>query len=267
MTNNRLPNLGHFFFFLALTIFAFLASEAVVLALSHGTPVMQTLNDQRLQTIASLATYVIALALAFFAMPIFWHRSFTDGLEWHWRNARWWLPVAGLGAGFAAQGLTVFFPVPNDLPIDKIFRNPAAIWFLAFFGVVVAPLFEEVVFRGFLLPALAIAVDWMRLPRDPDPMLAIENLSAWRTRTDYSHQALIIASILTSIVFAMIHGPQLGWTIAAVSLLFVVSLMLCAVRIRLRSVAASAIVHSCYNLSVFISLFIATGGFRHLDKV
>ena len=67
--------------------------------------------------------------------------------------------------GFAAQGLTVFFPVPNDLPIEKIFRNPAAIWFLAFFGVVIAPLFEEVVFRGFLLPAIAIAVDWTRIPR------------------------------------------------------------------------------------------------------
>jgi membrane protease YdiL (CAAX protease family) len=47
----------------------------------------------------------------------------------------------------------------------------------------------------------------------------------------------------------------------------VVSLVLCAVRIRTGSVAASAFVHSCYNLSVFVSLFVATGGFRHLDKM
>ena len=79
MPTNRIPNLGHFFFFLALTVFAFLASEAAVLAVSHGTPVMQALSDQRLQTIASLMTYVFALVLAFFAMPVFWHRPFCRG--------------------------------------------------------------------------------------------------------------------------------------------------------------------------------------------
>jgi len=39
------------------------------------------------------------------------------------------------------------------------------------------------------------------------------------------------------------------------------------VRIRTGSVAASTVVHGCYNLSVFFTLFMATGGFRHLDKV
>jgi membrane protease YdiL (CAAX protease family) len=256
-------------FFLALTLFALLLSLAVVVsfAVAHGSEATQALSDQRLLTIASMTTYLLALGMAFFAMPVFWQRPFAEGVEWNWGNVRWWLAAAGLGMGFAAQGLTVFFPVPKDLPIDKIFRNPAAIWFLAFFGVVIAPLFEEVVFRGFLLPAIAIAVDWMRLPRGPEPIVALENLQAWRAGTEYSRAALVAASVLTSVLFALIHGQQLEWTWSAMSLLFVVSLVLCAVRLRMQSVAASTVVHGCYNLSVFVSLFVATDGFRHLDKV
>ncbi len=50
-------------------------------------------------------------------------------------------------------------------------------------------------------------------------------------------------------------------------MLFFVSLALTAVRIRTRSVACSTLVHASYNLSVFITLFIATGGYRHLEKM
>ncbi len=39
-----------------------------------------------------------------------------------------------------------------------------------------------------------------------------------------------------------------------------------AVRIRLRSVLASTLVHASYNFAVFFTAFIATGGYRHLDK-
>jgi uncharacterized protein len=262
---SRIPNFAHVLFFVALTLFALFASAALVLAFTHGG--MKTLEDQRALTIVSLLTYVIALVLAYFAMPVFWHRPFLIGVNWNGSQVNWWLGLVGLGLGFAAQIVTRFLPVPDDLPIDKLFRNPGAIWFLAFFAVVVAPLFEEVMFRGFLLPAIAIAVDWVRLPRGPEPMAALENLIAWRSRSDYSRAALIVASILTSFAFVAIHGPQLAYTLPAMGLLMVVSLVLCVVRIRTGSVAASTLVHSCYNLSVFVALFVATGGFRHLDKV
>ena len=39
------------------------------------------------------------------------------------------------------------------------------------------------------------------------------------------------------------------------------------VRVRTRSVACSALVHACYNLSVFIVLFLVTGGYRHLERI
>ena len=262
---SRIPNLGHFAFFLALTFFALFASAALVLAFSHGG--MKALEDQRALTIVSLLTYLIALVVAYFAMPVFWHRPFLTGVSWNASGVKWWMGLGGLAMGFAAQVVTRYLPVPDNLPIDQLFRDTKAIWLLAFFAVVIAPLFEEMMFRGFLLPAIAIAVDWARLPRGPEPMAALENLIEWRSRSDYSRAALIVASVLTSVAFVSIHGPQLAYTLPAMSLLMVVSLVLCAVRIRTGSVAASTLVHSCYNLSVFVSLFVATGGFRHLDKV
>jgi membrane protease YdiL (CAAX protease family) len=264
---SRIPNLLHFLFFLALTFFAMLVSEAVAVTLHHGMPLEAVLKDQRLQLIVNVMTYAIALGLAFVAMPVFWQRPFLAGLQWNFAKVRPWLGLLGLLIGFAAQGLTVFIPHPKELPIEGFFRNPALIWFLAFFGVVVGPLFEEVLFRGFLLPAIAIAVDWMRIPRGVDEIASLENLIAWRSGSGFSTAALAIASIITSVLFALIHAPQLGYTWAAVGMLVCVSLVLCVVRIRTGSVAASTLVHGCYNLSVFVTLFASTGGFRHLDKI
>src|SRR5271155_5864904 len=97
----RIPNLGHFAFFLALTFFALFASAALVLAFMHGG--MKTLEDQRALTIVNLLTYVIALVLAYFAMPVFWHRPFLMGVNWNVSQVKWWLGLVGLGLGFAAQ--------------------------------------------------------------------------------------------------------------------------------------------------------------------
>lgn len=264
---SRIPNLGHFLFFLALTMFALGLSETAILMLTHGMPVEAILKDQRLQLFANVMTYVIALGIAYFAMPVFWNRPFLVGLQWNAANVRWWLGLVGLVAGFAAQGVTVFIPHPKELPIEEIFHNPALIWFMVVFGVVVGPLFEEVMFRGFLLPAIAIAVDWVRIPRGADDLSSLENLIAWRSSNNYSHVALTVSSIITSTLFTLIHGPQLGFTVPALALLMCVSIGLCCVRIKTGSVAASALVHGCYNLSIFLTLFVSTGGFRHLDKM
>ena len=151
--------------------------------------------------------------------------------------------------------------------MEQFFHNPATIWLLVAFGTLLAPLFEEILFRGFLLPAIAIAVDWLRLPRHPalDPSEALSHLDTWRASESFSVPALLVASILTSLFFALIHAPQLGYTWPAIALLAAVSLVLCYVRLRTRSVAASTFIHASYNFSVFITLFITTGGFRHLE--
>jgi membrane protease YdiL (CAAX protease family) len=44
-------------------------------------------------------------------------------------------------------------------------------------------------------------------------------------------------------------------------------LILCAVRLGTRSLAASTTVHSLYNFLLFAVMFAQTGGFRHMDKM
>ena len=54
---------------------------------------------------------------------------------------------------------------------------------------------------------------------------------------------------------------------AALLALFSISLVLTFVRIKTGSVAASTLVHASYNFFDFLLLCIATGGYRHLDRL
>ena len=72
---------------------------------------------------------------------------------------------------------------------------------------------------------------------------------------------------MSSIGFALIHSSQLHGAKGPVAVLFVTSLAFSAVYIRLRSVAASTLVHIAYNGLIFIELLIQSGAYRHLDKL
>ena len=52
-------------------------------------------------------------------------------------------------------------PGPKEAPIDEVFKLPGAAWLLFLFGITLAPFFEELGFRGFLLPALCYAFEWI----------------------------------------------------------------------------------------------------------
>ncbi len=258
--STRIPNLGHLCLFLGLTFLSLIAAELVVVAAAHPHPFSAGFLDQKLQLIANVLTYLLALTAAWLLFPLLWQRNFLSGIHWNAPAARPWFIGLGLGTGIAAQAIITLIPTPKEMPIDALFHNPALIWILVGFGTLAAPLFEEILFRGFLLPGLAIAVDYLRLPKNLD---ALEH---WRASEAFSTPALFIASLITSALFALVHAPQLGLNWAAVLMLGCVSLLLCAVRIRTRSVAASTLVHITYNLSVVLTLAVTTGGFRHLER-
>jgi membrane protease YdiL (CAAX protease family) len=78
---------------------------------------------------------------------------------------------------------------------------------------------------------------------------------------------MVIASIATSLPFALVHAEQQGHALGPFLLLIAVSLVLCAVRLFTRSLACSVVVHACYNFLLFSLMLIGTGGFRHLEKM
>ena len=157
-----------------------------------------------------------------------------------------------------------FFPGPNDAPIDRIFRMPGAAWILFAFGVTFAPFFEEIAFRGFLLPSLATAC---RLDRSRRPRTGPVPTSTAMATRHWSMPAMVVASLLTSFLFALMHADQTSYSVGPFLLLIVVSLVLCTARLRLRSLAASVLLHATYNFLLFSFMLIGTSGFRHLDKM
>jgi membrane protease YdiL (CAAX protease family) len=230
------------------------------------TSLTQALTDVH-YTLGSMGCmYVFTLALSYFIFPLFWQKSLFAGLQWREVTAfrlRRRLIVAAVACFILAVISGIFMPGPQDTPIDKIFRTPGAAWLMFVFGVTFAPFFEEIVFRGFLLPALCTAYDWIGERAFGEPSHGSDE----NGHPQWSIPAMVVGSLLTSLPFAVMHGEQTGWAVGPLLLLVCVSLVLCWARLATRSLAASVLVHACYNFLLFSMMMLGTGGFRHLDKM
>lgn len=145
--------------------------------------------------------------------------------------------------------------MPKAPPILKDLTNSTVgAWMLMAFGITLAPLTEELAFRGFLLPSLVNVFRW---------------LERRGSMSEASVRALgiPIAIVLTSIPFAMVHAEQVSGSWGPLLLIGMVSVVLCIVRLATDSVACSFVVHACYNLTLFSGLLVQTDFFRHLDKL
>jgi hypothetical protein len=226
-----------------------------------GTIVLQ---HPKLQIAVLGVTYVTALAAAWLFYPAVWHRRFLDGLEWNWATARGQaakLIALGFLLGMMVQVITYFITPAKTPAIDEFFMKPSDAWLITFFGSIVAPVFEEICFRGFMVPAFATAYDWLSLPRTEEARMR------WQRTTAVTPAALIFSAVLTSVCFAMLHAQQVAHMWAALLVLFSVSLVLTFVRLKTGSVAASVLVHGAYNFFIFFLVMVATGGFRHLERM
>ena len=209
-------------------------------------------------------SYGLALAIA---APVFsraWQRPFFQAISWSADVARAYagrLVLTGIGVSVAAQLLESRMTLPKKMPMDAFFRTPFDVLIVAAFGTLIAPLAEEIFFRGFLLPGVAIAWDWLTLPKTEEARLR------WQTTDTLSRNGLVVSGVLTSLLFAVLHAAQLGFAWNAVGVLWLVGGVLTVVRIRLRSLAASTLVHMTYNGFIFAVVLIATGGLRHMEQL
>ncbi len=279
--HRTIPNIGDAMLFALLVGFFIFLLEAlfggIALAfhlLPHQTAT-QLAREPKLIVPAMALAYLFTLLASSLIFPLMWRRGFFNGIRWHFEaidRFNWFLPAIGIAVGLTMQFLQNYLPMPKSVPMDDFFRTRGDIWIVTAFGTLMAPAFEEIAFRGMLLPAFASVWDWLSRRGNSatglDPVaqtssifgIAIPSFGA-------STPALIASSILTSVFFAFLHSDQLGHSVSPLILLFSVSLVLTAVRVRTGSVAASALVHASYNFSVFVTMFIATGGYRHLEKL
>ena len=260
----RIPHLGHALVFLAIAGLSLLLTQLIFLGVSHPIATRSIAISPKLLVGSEALSYVATLALSWFIFPLLWKRPFAAGIQANpdaaRRNAIRLIPI-GLVLSFAVQAISSLMTMPKNIPMDDFFRTPSDIWLITAFGTLLAPLFEEILFRGFLLPAFAIAYDWLSLPRTPAAY------DQWHSNNNITTPAFVFSAVLTSILFAALHGQQTAFAWPVLMLLFCVSLVLCFVRLRLRSVMASTLIHVSYNATIFLTAFIATGGYRHLDKL
>jgi membrane protease YdiL (CAAX protease family) len=226
-----------------LTIVALFVGVFVVLLVARLTLYPHT----RLGEIARIPLVVVAgqslaylLVLAYMYVLVTRERrrpDFLAAIHWNWPSNVAGYVVVGFALSVALQGLAHFLPIPKELPIDSFFQTPAEAWALSILSITLAPLMEELFFRGFLYPVLARSI------------------------------GVPIAVFLTALGFAALHGAQLMFSWGPVLVIFLVGLVLTMVRAKTNSVAAGVLIHMAYNGTITVAMFAATDGFRHLEKL
>jgi len=204
----------------------------------RNVPLSTLTTDPQVLVGGQLASYPLALLLMVALVRIRTGQPFAAAIHWNWpRRPASFFFGAGIVLAFAIEVLSHFLPIPKSLPVDKFFDSESTAYLMAFFGIVVAPLMEELFFRGLLYPLVRRSL------------------------------GVVGGVLLTAVLFAAIHGAQLGNAWAPVFSIFVVGVALTLVRERTGSVAASFLTHSGYNSALFTVLWFASDHFRHLEKL
>ena len=221
-----------------------LGFSIAALLIAHATPEYRTAPITELATNARVvigaqaAAYPIVLLFMFVLVRSRSRERFGKAIHWNWPGVS--APgffVMGTVVAVVVDGAARFLPIPKSLPMDKYFHDASSAYLMAAFGVTLAPLLEELFFRGLLYPLLRRAF------------------------------GLTMAVVVTAAGFAAIHGTQLGYAWAPILSIFVVGVVFTVARARTNSVAASFLMHCGYNFSLFTLLWLASDHYRHLEKV
>jgi uncharacterized protein len=204
-----------------------------------------------------VVTYILTVGFMVLYVWTRYRTSFLEAVRWNVPAAKlaWGAAVFGAALGLGSAVLSVLLQrwTPKSLPIEQYLSTPAAAYALAAFGILVAPVVEELFFRGFLYPALERPFERMFFRAHVDPALA-------------RSLGVTAAMVITAGGFALIHSEQLAHAWAPLLVLFAVGIVLTAVRAKTKSVATCVLIHMAYNTTLFTMLFIGTEGFRHMEK-
>jgi membrane protease YdiL (CAAX protease family) len=220
--------------FVSFFIFLWIIATFTSVSLSQG----QTPQLLRVMLSAQFLSYAVVL-ICMRVIVRYYQRRFGDAVHWHWPREHRWIAylLGGMALAVLVQFLSSLLPIPKTLPIDRYFQNRSSAYIMSIFGISMAPLVEELFFRGFLYPVLA-----RRL-------------------------GIAVGVVLTALGFAFVHSSQLASAWAPLLVLFVVGLVFTIVRVKTSNVAPGFLMHVGYNLTLFTLLFFATDHFQHMEKM
>lgn len=123
-----------------------------------------------------------------------------------------------IGALFMLMLAQTHFLQPEAWLEQQAQQGSSSMLILMFTAVLLAPIFEEILFRGFLMQGFLL----------------------WAPRSRFA------CMLLTSLLFAMMHTQYVHWQTVAVLTLF--SMLLCYARLRSNSLALPIFLHMLNNL-------------------
>ncbi|HEX4004487.1 MAG TPA: CPBP family intramembrane glutamic endopeptidase [Candidatus Acidoferrales bacterium] len=149
--------------------------------------------------------------------------------------------LALIFGGFALAAIVAMaetlFPPKHALPIQGITQNPHAALLFMLTAVLVAPVVEETVFRGYLYPVAARSF------------------------------GVGMGIVITGTLFGLLHARQLwgGWW--QIALLVIVGIVFTIARAATRTVVASYILHASYNALPVIATVLSAVKLRHVPGI
>src|SRR5689334_22833260 len=216
-------------------------------------------SDPKLIVSTNVLWFALIILFLYVTLSVLPDLPFWRSLGWKKLDAN---PFEGKGKPWmyflSGSGLSLFVILASSrvknaehVPIQEMFKSPSAMLLLMSMAVLVAPLVEETIFRGYLYPVFARIVSGIAQQRGMD--------SARALRTG------VVTSILTTgVLFGLMHAPQLGWTWSLVGLLILVGVISSFARAWTGTVFASFLLHLGYNSTLAVLTIIGTKGFTYM---
>ena len=182
--------------------------------------------------LAYLSWHVGTRTRAPFWKSIGWRRLETGG------RPRSLVYLGILGAGFVFSAMieiaSGLIGTKAKLPIERLFQDRMAAILLMLMAVLIAPIMEETIFRGYIYPVVA------------------------------RRFGVAAGVVSTGVLFGLLHAPQLwgGW--GQIALQVVVGIVFTYARAVTGTVVASYLLHLSYNSFVSLLFFVASHGLRRL---
>lgn len=178
--------------------------------------------------------YVLILGLLFLLAKLQHQQPFWRSLGWKRPTARQMVVYLAGGGGLAvAVSLAlVMWPDTRAFPLEELFNSRIASYAIGVFAISVAPVVEELVFRGLLFAIFEGAV------------------------------GMRFAVVTTAVLFAGLHVQEYWPAWHHIFIIFLVGMVFSLARGTTGSLAPSIILHIGYNSLIMTGLFFSTQHFR-----
>jgi membrane protease YdiL (CAAX protease family)/DNA-directed RNA polymerase subunit RPC12/RpoP len=216
-----------------LFLFSFIVSLIIQMVMSlfygndnSGKPLHKAEFDKIIPYIIAFISTVLPAGLIYLSVVKRHHNRFFEALRLVKMTGKELKRYILIGAGCVAVVIAFFIVItltgldkniPQNMPILEEFRHGYSRLALYTFFALLAPAFEEILFRGYIFQGLK---------------------QTW---------GVMAAAIIVTVAFVSMHAPQLGYSIIMLLVLCVVAVTLIWVRIKTDSLTKCIVIHQIYN--------------------